>query len=211
MRERELWQLVALGMAPAIDGEANFQPLTRHTMKTILNLCSAASFACVLWFAAGNWLPLSPSGVARKTAGSAGRPAHSQVVEFGSHARSKVVQYFDTYRTEPLGLPADCAARVKVGEIPAAWSNTGIRRGVMVRENERSALLEAPAELVRVLPADFQNVRYFLAGCNLVAVNGSYKVLDSIRIPTVRLPDGHEMTGPPEPLQLVRHWDRRGR
>ncbi len=119
-----------------------------------------------------------------------------------------MVQYFDTYRSEPLGLPADCAARVKVGQIPVSWSNTGISAGAVIRENERSALVDAPVELVRVLPHETE-VRYFLAGGNLVAVNGNYKVLDSVRIPTIRLSGGIQSTGSAQALQLVRNIDRR--
>lgn len=144
-------------------------------MKAILNLCCAASAACVIAFAVGF---VEPSA----TKASAGETEEA----FESHAGSKVVQYFDTYRADPLGLPAGCAREVQTRAIPVSWTNHEIDRGSMLAEGERSALVEAPAELVRVLPTRHTPIRYYLAGSNLVAVDNSFKVVDSIRIPTVR-------------------------
>ncbi|MES2441018.1 MAG: hypothetical protein V4584_18280 [Verrucomicrobiota bacterium] len=166
-------------------------------MKAILNLCCAASAACVIAFAAGFVEP-SSNAVVRKTDGNGSRTLVNQGIGFGSHARSKVVQYFDTYRTDPLGLPAACAQQIKQREVPASWTSDEIRSGMVVKEGERPALVEAPAELVRVLPARQTSVRYFLAGINLVAVDDGYKVVDSVRIPTVRLSERGA-------LQLVGH------
>ncbi|MES2922388.1 MAG: hypothetical protein V4819_12620 [Verrucomicrobiota bacterium] len=179
-------------------------------MKVILNICSAASLACVLCIATGNFDTLVPEAVARHTMPSVNRNLSTAPIALGTHARSKVLRYFDTYRGEPMGLPPASAASVKLGEIPAAWMNSSIRTGVVVQESDRSALVEAPAQLVRVLPAQSGAVRYYLAGSNLVTVNENYKVLDSVRIPTVRLP-GNEPAADAEPLQLVRHVDRRSR
>ncbi len=44
--------------------------------------------------------------------------------------------------------------------------------------------MEAPPELVQVLPQR-EEVRYYIAGSNVVAVDRSYKVVDSIEVPSV--------------------------
>jgi hypothetical protein len=162
-------------------------------MKAIFNLCCAMTFTCMLMFAANSF---------QSSAAAEAAPApQSRAVGFSSHARSKVVQYFDTYRSDPLGLPPACASKLKAKVVPAAWQTSGIARGTMVQESERSALIEAPRELVRVLPAEQPAVRYYLAGSHLVALDPAYKVVDSIQIPTVRLADSQS-------LELVRHIDR---
>lgn len=176
-------------------------------MKAILNLCCAASFACVLLMAVSGFDLSLPASVARKTTPGASRNVPPPATEFGSRARTKVMQYFDTYRTDPLGLPPDCAAEINLREIPASWRTPGIVRGKVVGEGDRSALVEAPVELVRVLPALQPKASYFLAGDYLVAVDRGYKIVDSIRIPTIHLPPG-ELTESPKPDQLVRHLDR---
>lgn len=176
-------------------------------MKAILNICCAASFACVLWLATSDFIPSSPAAVASNPAGSGRGIAPRKAAAFSSHVRSKVVQYFDTYRNDPLGLPAASSASIEAGEIPAAWIASGIRAGVVVQASERSALVEVPTEVVRILPARQPSIRYFLAGSNLVAVDPGYKVVDSIEIPTVGLPDAAD----PESVQLVRHVDQRTR
>jgi hypothetical protein len=170
-------------------------------MKTLLNLCSAASVVCLLAIAARSLQIPASVKVAGKPASHLRHASYDEVV-FNSHARSKVVQYFDTFRADPMGLPPACAARIKSKEIPAPWENSGIAPGVVVSESERSALVEAPAELVKVLSTRSQDdVRYYLAGSNLVATTAAFKVLDSVRIPTVRLPNGNGATDPPR-------WDR---
>ncbi|MEO5716519.1 MAG: hypothetical protein ABIT37_23780 [Luteolibacter sp.] len=105
---------------------------------------------------------------------------------FNPEARTKVVTYFDTYKTNPYGLPPAWATKVHVKHIPAAWRTTRIAPGVVVAEKERSYLVEAPADLVQVLPPATGNVRYYVAGSNVVAVDGSYKVVDSVQIPTIK-------------------------
>lgn len=173
-------------------------------MKAILNLCCAASFACVIAMAVSNIEPSVPGTTAIKTSGTATDGATGSDA-ISTHARSKVLQYFDTYRADPFGLPAECAVRMRSGEIPDAWTNSAFSSGTVIQENQRMALVEVPTELVRVLPARPQAIRYFLAGSNLVAVDSRYKVVDSIRIPTVRLLDKQMTVASTGSLQFVKH------
>lgn len=115
---------------------------------------------------------------------------------FNPEARTKVVTYFDAYKTSPHGLPPAWAAQVQVKEVPTAWRTTRIAPGVVVQEKERGYLVDAPAELIKVLPAPGSGVRYYVAGSNVVAVDSSYRVVDSIQIPTVKL----TVEGTPPPV-----------
>ncbi len=176
-------------------------------MQTILNICCASGFTGVVLFAASHLDPASPPAVAHSTKPVVSRYAPAQSIVLSSHARLKVVQYFDTYLTNSLGLPPSCAAAIKLEEIPASWTTAGIRMGKVLQASERPALVEAPAELVRILPTGQPKVRYFLAGTNLVAVDPGYKVVDSIRIPTVSLSVAESEAGS---VQVVENVDRRG-
>lgn len=106
---------------------------------------------------------------------------------FNPEVRTKVVTYFDAYKTSPHGLPPAWAAQVQVKEVPVAWRTTRIAPGVVVQEKERAYLVDAPAELVKVLPSPASGVRYYVAGSNVVAVDSSYRIVDSVQIPTVNL------------------------
>ena len=106
---------------------------------------------------------------------------------FNPEVRTKVVKYFEPYKTERHGLPPAFVSRIKVKEIPAAWRTTAIAPGVVITEKERPYLVEAPPELIKVLPAPTAEVRYYVAGGNVVAVDKSYKVVDSIQIPSVKI------------------------
>jgi len=111
------------------------------------------------------------------------------VTTFNPEARTKVVKYFDTYKSNPHGLPPEWVTRMRVKEIPSAWRTTVIAPGVVVTEKERPFLVEAPADLVSVLPAASGGVRYYVAGGNVVAVDKEYRVVDSIRIPSIKFVD----------------------
>ncbi|MEO5715196.1 MAG: hypothetical protein ABIT37_17085 [Luteolibacter sp.] len=171
-------------------------------MKILLNFCCAASLLGLLTIAASNLGIAAPfvvagkseSGVARKIEGRpAPKSSFAAPVVFNEHARSKVVQYFDTYRSEPYGLPPACAAKVRTGRIPGGWAEQGMAAGTVVPQGEREFLTEVPVELVRVLAAQSEvKVRFYLAGASLVALDAGGKVLDVVRIPTVRLDDGRE-------------------
>ena len=108
---------------------------------------------------------------------------------FNPEARTKVVTYFDTHKGNPHGLPPGWATRVKVKDVPAAWRTSRIAPGVVVTESQRSYLVDAPPELVQVLPSPSTGVRYYVAGSNVVAVDSSYKIVDSIQIPTIKYTD----------------------
>ena len=115
---------------------------------------------------------------------------------FNPEARTKVVTYFDAYKTSPHGLPPAWASQVQVKEVPTAWRTTRIAPGVVIQEKERAYLVDAPAELVKVLPSAASGVHYYVAGSNVVAVDSSYRIVDSIHIPTVKL----TVDGTPPPV-----------
>ncbi len=106
---------------------------------------------------------------------------------FDPAVRTKVVSYFDPYKTEKYGLPPGVYSEVKVEEIPSAWRTTTIAPGVIVREKERPYLVAAPPQLVKLLPpAEERHVKYYVAGGNVVAVDKEYRVVDSVHIPSVK-------------------------
>lgn len=105
---------------------------------------------------------------------------------FEPEVEKKVVQYFDTYKTERYGLPPAIVTKVKVEEIPSTWRTSGLRRGVVVTEKERPYLIAAPPELVKVLPAPRAGVSYYVAGSNVVAVDKGYRVVDTVHIPSIK-------------------------
>lgn len=183
-------------------------------MKIFLNLCSAVGLACLMTITASEFgiaaamavVGKSEDRMARKMDGrQAPEASFAAPVVFNAHARSKVVQYFDTYRSEPFGLPPACAVRVD-DETPAWWEDPGIALGCAIPESDRKFLMEVPVELVRVLAAQSEvEARYYLAGRSLVAVDASCKVLDTVSIPTVRMGDGRELAKTSRPLVMVRH------
>ena len=167
------------------------------SMKALLNVCCALGLSSLLLVGARNLEATAAPEVARSITGS---------VVFDSYARTKIVQYFDTYRTDPMGLPPGWTVDLQVNEIPAAWWRSRIAAGLVVGASERTYLMAAPTELVRMMPTHSQSLRYYLAGCHLVALDHNYKVVDSVNIPTIRLlGEG----GRAQPLQLVRHLDSR--
>ena len=167
------------------------------SMKALLNVCCALGLSSLLLVGARNLEATAAPEVARSITGS---------VVFDSYARTKIVQYFDTYRTDPMGLPPGWTVGLQVNEIPAAWWRSRIAAGLVVGASERTYLMAAPTELVRMMPTHSQSLRYYLAGCHLVALDHNYKVVDSVNIPTIRLlGEG----GRAQPLQLVRHLDSR--
>ncbi|MES2658008.1 MAG: hypothetical protein V4689_05290 [Verrucomicrobiota bacterium] len=120
----------------------------------------------------------NPDGSVTKT--------ETKTTTFNPEARTKVVKYFDPYKTQQYGLPPAWSAKVKVKEVPTTWRTT-IAPGVVIAEKERSYLVEAPADLVKVLPPATTGVRYYVAGSNVVAVDSEYHVVDSVQIPSIKL------------------------
>lgn len=110
----------------------------------------------------------------------------TKTTSFNPEARTKVVKYFDTYKTERHGLPPAWAAKVRVKEVPTTW-RTSIAPGLVISEKERSFLVDAPDDLVTVLPPGATGVRYYIAGSNVVAVDANYRVVDVVNIPSIKL------------------------
>ncbi|MES2438801.1 MAG: hypothetical protein V4584_07035 [Verrucomicrobiota bacterium] len=111
---------------------------------------------------------------------------------FNPEARTKVITYFNTYKGERYGLPPGYVSKVQVKEIPAAWRTTRISPGMVVNETQRSYLVDAPPELIKVLPAASGGVRYYIAGSNVVAVDPSYKIVDSVQIPSIKYTENED-------------------
>ena len=155
-------------------------------MKMILSSLSALSLGLLLPVTAQVTETKTETEIKKNPDGSVTESTTTTVTTFNPDARTKVVQYFDAYKTSPLGLPPGWAPRFKVKELPAAWTTTRIAPGVIVGEKERPFLVAAPPELIKVLPAPTGEVRYYVAGSNVVAVNQTYQVVDSIQIPTVK-------------------------
>lgn len=173
-------------------------------MNILLNLCCGASLAFVMALVANGLGIASFDRTENPRTAKVKRVAYTRDAEpFGSHARTKVIQYFDTYQTDPLGLPDDCVVRMRK-TVPAEWATAGIGRGSVIGAEEREALVDIPAELVRMLPADDSTVRYYLAGSQLVAVDAGYKVLDTIPIPTLRI-GVNESHSSASNVHVVRH------
>lgn len=105
---------------------------------------------------------------------------------FTPEAQTRVVEYFDTYKTNPHGLPPEWTTQMKIKQLPPAWRTSRIAPGTVVTEEHRSFLMEAPPALVKVLPPARPEVRYYVAGGNVVAVDKTYKVVDSLRIPSAK-------------------------
>jgi archaellum component FlaD/FlaE len=106
---------------------------------------------------------------------------------FTPEVKTKVVKYFEPHKTARFGLPPAWVTKVKVKEMPAAWRTTTIAPGVVITEKERPYLVEAPPDLISVLPPPTPDVRYYMAGGNVVAVDKSYKVVESINIPSIKI------------------------
>lgn len=122
----------------------------------------------------------NPDGSVTKT------ETKTKTTTFDPDVRTKVVTYFDAYKTSPYGLPPSWATTVKVKEIPATW-RTRISPGLVISETERPYLVAAPPDLVKVLPAPASGVRYYVAGSNVVAVDSSYRVVDSVDVPSIKI------------------------
>lgn len=151
-------------------------------MKPMFNACVAAAFACMALPAAAE--TEKTTEVTRNPDGSVTKTVTK--TKFDGDTRTKVVTYFDTYKSSRFGLPPEWVARVKVKEIPDGWRMTRIEPGVVIAEGHRTYLLDAPDDLVKVLPPADAGVRYYIAGSNVIAVNSNFEVVDSIQIPSIK-------------------------
>lgn len=156
-------------------------------MKTTSIITAIIAAAAVHVIHAQTTTTETTTDVQRNADGSTTRTdTETTTTTFNPEVRTKVVTYFDAYKTNPHGLPPAWAAQVRVKEVPAAWRTSRIAPGVIVQEKERAYLVEAPADLVKFLPAPGSGVRYYVAGSNVVAVDGAYRIVDSVQIPTVK-------------------------
>jgi hypothetical protein len=186
----------------ACENEEDFNPQPLLLMKLFLNLCCIVSTLCLASLVASE-MGFSPSLKERTSDSLTRQAAKGSTLTFSPHVRSKVAQYFDTYRSELNGLPPSCVSATHGLHIPPTWLRSWLPIGTQILENERQALIEVPSELQKSLTAhSHKTIHYFLAGKNLVALDDRSKVVDSIWIPTIRLGADHEV------LQLVTHTNR---
>jgi hypothetical protein len=155
-------------------------------MKSIIKTCSLVTLGCMLPLAAQVTKTTESTETSQSADGAVTETTTTTVQTFNPEARTKVITYFDHYKGNPHGLPSGFVQKVQVKEIPTAWRTTRIAPGVVVSEAQRSYLVEAPADLVKVLPAPSAGIRYYVAGSNVVAVDTSYKIVDSVQIPTIK-------------------------
>lgn len=104
---------------------------------------------------------------------------------FNPEVRTKVLSYFDTHKSHPHGLPPGLAKKFVAEEIPSAW-RIGMQPGIEIKEELRTHLVEVPSDLQKFLPETQDNIRYYIAGSNVIAVDSDYSVVDSIQIPSVK-------------------------
>lgn len=152
-------------------------------MKTNL-IISSLSFALILAASAQVTETKTEKTTTTNPDGSV-QQSSTTTTTFSPEIQTRVVQYFDAYKTNQNGLPPEWATQIKVKELPSAWTTTRIAPGTVLTENARPYLVEAPPALVKVLPPPQAEVRYYVAGGNVVAIDKTYKVVDSIRIPTL--------------------------
>ncbi len=105
---------------------------------------------------------------------------------FNPEVRTKVLGFFETHKVHPHGLPPGLAKQVRIKEVPAAWRTTRIAPGLVITEDLRTHLVAAPPELVKVMPTPGAEVRYYMAGSNVVAIDKDYRVVDSVQIPSIK-------------------------
>lgn len=155
-------------------------------MKTITTACGLLTLGCLLPLSAQVTQTTEEKSTHQNADGSVTHSETTTTHTFNPDARTKVVSYFDTYKGNPHGLPPGWVEKVHVKEIPTAWRTTRITPGAVVTEKERTYLVDAPPDLVQMLPPPSDGVHYYVAGSNVVAVDPSYKIVDSIHIPTIK-------------------------
>jgi hypothetical protein len=155
-------------------------------MKTIVSAIGIAALGYSLPLAAQTTETETSTDVTRNADGSVTR-TETTTTTFTPESRKKVVTYFEEHKSKPYGLPPGWTTKLKIKKIPAAWRTTRITPGVVITEQEREYLMAAPEELVTVLPPPTADVRYYVAGSNVVAVDKEYKIVDSLHIPSIKI------------------------
>lgn len=154
-------------------------------MKKSATAWTLLTFASLLPLSAEQTETTQKTETSQNADGSVTRTETTTSETFNPQVRTQVVTYFDGYKAQPYGLPPGWVSKVQVKSIPVTWRKSRIARGVVVSEKERAYLVAAPPELVAVLPPSTGDVHYYVAGSNVVALDGSYKVIDSVQIPTI--------------------------
>lgn len=155
-------------------------------MKSLLRTYGLVTLGSILPLAAQVTKTTETTESSRSVGGAVTDTTTTTTTTFNPEARTKVVTYFDSYKGNPHGLPPEYATKIQVKQIPSAWRTSRIAPGVVVTEAQRSYLVDVPPDLVKVLPAPTSGVRYYVAGSNVVAVDSSYKIVDSVQIPTIK-------------------------
>jgi hypothetical protein len=156
-------------------------------MKTTVAAFGAAALGAIFPLAAQVTETREKTEVREHADGTTTEKKTTTTTTFSPEVKTKVVKYFEPHKTARYGLPPAWATKIKVKEMPAAWRTTAIAPGVVITEKERPFLVEAPPDLVSVLPPPAPEVRYYVAGGNVVAVDKSYKVVESINVPSVKI------------------------
>ncbi len=154
-------------------------------MKAIARICGVVTLGCFLPVAAQTTETEEKTTTSTDRAGGTTTET-TTTTTFTPEARTKVTQYFDTYKTQPHGLPPTWVTKIKVKEVPMMWKSSRITPGTTIQETQRTFLVEAPDELTELLPSPATGVRYYVAGSNVVAVDPSFRVVDSIQIPSIK-------------------------
>lgn len=157
-----------------------------RNMKTLTQAIIVASLGIVIPASAQVTQTREKTETIEHPDGSVTEKRTTTTQTFDPDVQKRVVKYFDPYREERYGLPPALVTSVKVKEIPATWTTTRLNSGVVITEKERPYLVAAPPELIKVLPAR-DEVRYYVAGGNVVAVDKQYRVVDSVQIPSIKI------------------------
>lgn len=158
-------------------------------MKSIAKLVSVAVLGSLLPLAAQVTETREDTETRRNADGTTTQTdTTTTTTTFDPDSRTKVVKYFDTYKGERYGMPPAWVTNVRAKDLPAEWRTTRIAPGMVITEKNRTYLMKAPPELIKVLPTPrSEDVTYYMAGGNVVAVDKGYKVVDSIHIPSIKI------------------------
>lgn len=114
-------------------------------MKLIFTTFSAVTLGCLLPLTAQVTETKTDTEVTKSADGTVTETKTTTVTTFNPEARTKVVKYFDTYKTSPHGLPPAWVTKIRMKEVPAAWRTARIAPGVIVTEKERPLPRGSPA------------------------------------------------------------------
>ena len=160
----------------------------KQTMRTTVAALSAAALGVILPLSAQVTETREKTKVTEHADGTTTEKKTTTTTTFSPEVKTKVVKYFEPHKTARFGLPPAWVTKFKVKEIPTTWRTT-LAPGVVITEKERPLLVDAPADLISVLPPAPADVHYYVAGGNVVAVDSNYKVVEAINVPTIKIVD----------------------